>query len=128
MLSKNVYCRECTKHHGESEFILTKEQVLDLELELYSAFNGGIATNFTRFENLLNHDDGRYPHVYEKRYSACPFVQRAFHTFRQFHWQMISIVLAFTNTVINPIIYAVWYPEFRQQVVGLLKFVRRSSA
>ena len=43
-------------------------------------------------------------------------------------FQMVSLIIAFSNTVANPIIYAVLYPQFRAQVADMTAFVRRKCS
>ena len=41
-------------------------------------------------------------------------LQYALHSYQQDFLQMFSIMLANCNSILNPIIYAFWYPDFRK--------------
>ena len=54
----------------------------------------------------------------------CEVIYRSLHNFRQQYHQSLVIFIAFANSLLNPIIYAFWYPEFRQQLGKLLHYLR----
>ena len=54
----------------------------------------------------------------------CEVIYRSLHNFRQEYHQSLVIFIAFANSLLNPIIYAFWYPEFRQQLGKLLHYLR----
>ena len=54
----------------------------------------------------------------------CEIIHRSLHNFRQEYWQALALFIALANSLLNPIIYAFWYPEFRQQLKRLLLYLR----
>jgi hypothetical protein len=42
-------------------------------------------------------------------------VQRALHGYRQNYRQLLAVTVGVLHSVLNPIVYAFWYPQFRLQ-------------
>ena len=52
---------------------------------------------------------------------TCILVQQALHSYSQDNRQLTSILISVVHSILNPIIYAFWYPHFRQQLGSLLR-------
>ena len=60
--------------------------------------------------------------------NICSLVHQQFHNLTQYSLQMLGLIMAFSNTVVNPIIYAVLYPQFRTQLTNLHRRLRSLCA
>ncbi|XP_059080483.1 uncharacterized protein LOC131878508 isoform X2 [Tigriopus californicus] len=45
----------------------------------------------------------------------CTFIHQSLHSFMQDYRQLSAMLVGILNSILNPIIYAFWYPEFRDQ-------------
>jgi len=47
----------------------------------------------------------------------CQLVTDAVHTFKQDNLQLVALMVGATNSLINPVIYGFWYPDFRRTAI-----------
>lgn len=52
---------------------------------------------------------------------VCGLVHLALHSQRQNLMQKTAVIIGVLHSIVNPIIYAFWYPQFRHQVLGLCR-------
>ena len=110
------------------ELVLTTEEEMDAELQILTALvDRRYEVNFERFTSRSmigsTQNQGVTRNAFRRR-EICPLVHQQFHNLTQYSLQMLSLILAFSNTVVNPIIYAVLYPQFRMQLTNLHRRVK----
>merc|ERR1711892_1206625 len=49
--------------------------------------------------------------------SQCQLITDAVHTFKQDSLQLLALLIGATNSLINPVIYGFWYPDFRRTAI-----------
>ena len=110
-----------------TELVLTTEEEMDAELQILTALvDRRYKVNFERFSRSkigFTQNQGVTWNAFRRR-EICPLVHQQFHNLTQYSLQMLSLILAFSNTVVNPIIYAVLYPQFRMQLINLHRRVK----
>jgi len=47
----------------------------------------------------------------------CQLITDAVHTFKQDNLQLLALLIGATNSLINPVIYGFWYPDFRRTAI-----------
>lgn len=47
----------------------------------------------------------------------CQLITEAVHTFKQDNLQLLALMIGATNSLINPVIYGFWYPDFRRTAI-----------
>ena len=71
-----------------------------------------------QLETIVNDENGSPDEKF------CALIHRSLHNLRQEYYQSLAIFIALANSLLNPIIYAFWYPEFRQQLGKLLGYLQ----
>lgn len=51
----------------------------------------------------------------EADFPLCSLIHQSLHSFMQDYRQLSAMLIGILNSILNPIIYAFWYPEFRDQ-------------
>ena len=56
----------------------------------------------------------------------CSMAHKAIHSYRADYLQLWSICVGVGQSVLNPVVYAFWYPQFRSQGRALMKGLKAS--
>ena len=72
---------------------------------------------------LMESGLGICSHQFQQDQTFADNIAFAVHSFEQDFLQMFSIMVANTNSILNPIIYAFWYPDFRKTLKLQLRHI-----
>ena len=85
-----------------------------------------------KIQEILNDPEGPNDFSYAFPFENCSLVplcsmaHKAHHSYRADYLQLWSICVGVVQSVLNPVVYAFWYPQFRSQAAALLGRVRAS--
>lgn len=119
-----IFHRVCAgqSKNDTSNLVLTADDEMEAELQILKAL---VDRNYEmNLERYRRNPLGEARTTTFRVRNICSLVHQQFHNLTQYSLQMLGLIMAFSNTVVNPIIYAVLYPQFRTQLTNLHRRLR----